>query len=150
MERHSLRFSKVHICWLDSGSSDPELLPQLLEEIGFRLVGSEGDLQVWQSEQFSAITLEVLKVDSVPKDPASRLQGITATMVDEDRRKWCVPRQMDPYYRIAVYSVSSLRGANSNQGSSLFAVKSLLTSRFNDLVSTMSQGGAVNFYMWQS
>ena len=145
-----MRLNKVHVCWLDFGSSDPELLPQLVEEIGFRLVGNEGDLQVWQSEQFSALTLEILRVDSVPKEPTSRLQGITATMVDEDRRKLCVPRQMDPYYRIAVYSVSSLRGADSDQESSLFAVKSLLTSRFDDLVSTMSQGGVVTFYVWQS
>src|SRR6266498_1094876 len=111
--------NNTKVCWLDFGG-DREVVAETLVKAGFRMVASEGDLQTWKAEPFPQVILELLNVDSLPSEPASKTQEVTASQVDAERREWCVPRQMDPSYRLAIHLLSL---APENQDNALCAVE---------------------------
>jgi hypothetical protein len=104
---------RVDVCWLDFWGGSPSELDGLLREAGFRQLEVTGGLQVWGAVDFPDVLLEVLNVDSYPQEPVSKLPGLTAKQVDEDRRRTCVPLGMDPYYRCMLYAPGRTRPAEA-------------------------------------
>jgi hypothetical protein len=125
---------RVDVCWLDFWGGSPGGLDDVLHDAGFHQLESTGGLRVWSSIDFPDVLLEVLNVDSYPQEPVSKVPGLTATMIDEDRRRTCVVLGMDPYYRCMLYAPDRTR-----QPEALFdqlsEARSRLYSRFVDIAS---------------
>lgn len=96
-------YMHADVCWLDFMNKEQRQFFKLLEDKGFRCEESEGSLQVWRTEKYPGIAIELLDVDSMPVDPVSRIPGITAFHIDRDRRRFCGPHKIDPMYRFMVY-----------------------------------------------
>lgn len=125
---------RVDVCWLDFWGGSPAGLDDLLHDAGFRRLEQTAGLQVWRATDFPDVLLEVLNVDSYPQDPVSKVPGLTAEQIDEDRRRTCVPLGMDPYYRCMLYAPDRTRPAEVIFDQ-LSDARSRLYSRFVNIAS---------------
>jgi tetratricopeptide (TPR) repeat protein len=122
----------VDICWLDFWGGSPSGLEDLLRDAGFSIAELTNGLQVWSAPDFPDILLEILNVDSYPQEPVSKVPGVTAEQIDEDRRRTCVPLCMDPYYQCMLYAPDQTRPAEI-LFDQLSEARSRLYSRFVDI-----------------
>ncbi len=56
------------VFWLNFINKGPRQFLKLLEEEGFRCAESEGSLEVWRTEKYPGIAIELLNVDSMPHE----------------------------------------------------------------------------------
>jgi hypothetical protein len=95
---------KYRICWLDFFNTNPFSLYTEVENNGFKCIQKEMDLQVWQNKKIENLLIELLIVDQMPKEPVSFVENKSNFEIDQDRRKYCVPEKMDPYFRCLIYN----------------------------------------------
>jgi len=89
-------------CWLDFEESEPHQFISSIIDMGFTLVEKDNDLQIWQKNDIPSIFFELLKVDSTPIEPVSKFVITNSEKIDLERRSICVPKGLDPYYRLLI------------------------------------------------
>lgn len=105
-------------------------------------------LQVWGANDFPDVLLEVLNVDSYPQEPVSKMPGLTAKQIDEDRRRTCVPLGMDPYYRCMLYAPDRTRPTEV-LFDQLSKARSRLYSRLVDIASFTGADVQGEWALWR-
>ncbi len=122
---------RVEVCWLDFMGNSPEDLFSSLRSSGFGLIEEIHDLQVWQSNAFPNFAVEFLKVDnSKPQEPVSKLLGLSADQVDNDRGKVCGWQRMDPFFRCMIYCLPDSTGRLLQLGDEFTRLKTVLCNLF--------------------
>ena len=112
------------VCWLDFGwqnlyTTNPHDVDDWLREAGFQPTPKALGCDTWVSKDFPNVFLEVLNVDSYPPEQPSQMEELTSVSLDEDRRRVCLPHQMDPFFRCMVYSVNDGKADHLAEAASL-------------------------------
>lgn len=85
--------------WIDFMNTDSSIFFEMLKSSGYDRASKENDLSVWVDNKNKHVKIEILVVDTIPREPVSYIQEATNKDIDKDRREYCVPLKMDPFLR---------------------------------------------------